>query len=129
MSDEATIIQAAKDHFEAMPDRPETVWANRDEKAATPRVEFQEGPIAQRPMGLDGASDARFLMQVTVVVEADTSTTEADQLAQSVISHFKVGTRISTAQVDKRPERGAPIPDDGEWRIPITIRLRVVLTS
>jgi hypothetical protein len=129
MSDEATIIQAAKDHFEAMSGRPTTVWANQKAIGDLPRVEFSEGPIAAPLIGLDGASNASFLFQVTVVTASGTYSAESDQLAQAIITHFAAGTRVSTAKVDARPARGTPFPDGDEWRLPITIRMRSILTN
>ena len=129
MSNEATIIQAAKDHFEAMGARPTTVWANQAAEAALPRVEFEHGPIAQETHSLAGDSLADFMFQITVVTKIGTSSGENDQIVQSVVDHFAVGSRISTATVHLRPAVGAPFLDGGEWRVPITVRMKAVLSA
>ena len=129
MSDEATIIQAAKDHFEGLGDRPSTVWANQAAKSDTPRVEFDHGPVAQSTATLAGHSRADFLFQISVVTEAGTSSGPSDKIVQSVIDHFSIGTRISNATVHLRPTIGAPFQDGSEWRVPVTVRMKAMLSA
>lgn len=124
MTDEATIINAAEEHFIALSDRPYTVWPNQKVEASTPRVEFSEGPVSNEPFALDGMARANFLFQVTVITEGGGRTKETRALTQSIIDHFKVGTDLAGAKVSKRPVKGAPYSDDSEWRQPITISVR-----
>lgn len=132
MTTEALIIQAAKDHFEAMSGRPTTLWTNENGEKSVPRVEFLEGPVDPRNLLLSGGADTDFLIQITVVTAAGGTegqgyTTESDALAQLIIGHFAAGTTFAGARVKQRPARGAGFPDDDEWRLPITIRLDAIL--
>lgn len=129
MSDEKTIIQAAKDHFEAMSGRSATVWANQAKIAELPRVEFEHGPIAQSTASLKGDSNADLMFQITVVTEDGKSSGTSDGIVQSVINHFRAGTRISDATVLLRPAVGAPFLDGSEWRVPVTIRMQAILSA
>lgn len=129
MTDEVTIIAAAEAHFEALASRPDTIWPNQNGEGNLPRLEFDQGPVNGRPFSLKGVTQTSFLFQVVVVSESGSRSAENRALAQQVIDHFKVGTKISTATVRKRPELGAPYPGQNEWRQPITISLRAHLAA
>lgn len=127
--DEKTILEAAELHFEALADRPDTIWPNQGNDGALPRLEFDQGPIIPADPAADSSSLTTFLLQATVVTETGSRSAENRDLAQQVVDHFRAGTEIGGAIVTKRPSRAAPYPDDNDWRQPITITLRARLAA
>lgn len=132
MSDEATMIAAARERIGQMTVDAGTVfrWPNEAETAATPRYEIQIGPVATRPVTLSGTNEATFLLQITAVTKSNQGTGQADRMAQRIIDRFPSGLAVDAGSwVARRPDRGAAIQDDAEYRVPVTVTIRALLNN
>ncbi len=119
-----SIKEALKLHLEVMPNRISTVWQNQGDDSKYPRLEVSDGPIANTTETLDGLTNSRGLLQVTVVVESGGYSTKANEYVQQIIDLFPVGQKIDRATIYEMPSPSSPITGDTEYRIPITIKYK-----
>lgn len=132
MSDESTIMAAARERLGQMTTDAGTVfvWPNEAGTTARPRFEVQLGPITTRPVTVSGTNEATFLLQITAVVDANTGTMQADRMAQRIIDRFPSGLAVDAGSwVARRPDRGAGIQEDAEYRVPVTVTIRALLNK
>lgn len=107
-------------------------WPNQTlAESAKPYLAVQHfrGAANRRgPKGTDG-HDHLGIFQVTVVVDQNSSTGTAHGIADAIAAAFPPASRLTFTggYIDLQSvETGPGIPDDGSWRVPVSIEYRAV---
>ncbi len=118
-------------HLEALPGVPTITWANKSASPDKPYLTTLHAPVSQINPTLDGSTptDNVGLWLVTVVVDGDTFTTEANSIAEDVKNHFRQGARIDATGgtvivVDRVAIVGGFHDQANNWNVPVRVTYR-----
>ena len=102
-------------------------WPNRSKPEKRPLLEVSFPEAARQGGALAGAADIEIIegmMAVIVVVDNDTHTTEANNIADQVATLFPEGTKISITNGEitlRLPDIKKGFEGNGQWRTPVMI--------
>lgn len=111
---------------------PVVVWANTTDAGSRPRVEVATAAQRNAPIHYDGAAQANLQtaeLVLTVVVSAATGEAESGPIVQDILSRFPSGLYIGDAVVSRLPEEKAPFQDGDEYRVPVVLPYRAIVTA
>jgi hypothetical protein len=132
MSDVTSIVAAARERLGQMAVDAGTVfvWPNETAPNSRPYLVFEPGPVNSQIVTLSRTAEVTILIQVTVAVDANTGTGQADRMVQRIIDRFPSGLAVDDGSwVDKPPVIGPSIQDDAEYRVPVTVTIRALLNN
>jgi hypothetical protein len=120
------VENALGEYLAGMDDCPPIAWPNKDYSGAVPYIEFRHAPNGRTDVTIDGGFvSSQGIVLLTVVVERDKFTNEANTLAWDIIARFPRGLRLDLDDgqvLIYQPTDLAPGFVDGVyWRQPVRV--------
>lgn len=113
MSNPAVIV-AIRDHLLAVPGLPDIIMPNDAKRVDTPFLTFDNGPIFNTPLHIDGEEFFDMRPNVAMHEEAGKFTHEGDAALWAVAQAFKIGTRIFLGTTEVARCLQTPVADSGQ---------------
>lgn len=126
-----SIDAALERHLLTLPGAPPIAWEDVSYTPTTGQAYLQVNQLRNNPIDhgiANGLREDRGILQITVVHPAGGGKVAALSLAHKVASHFPRLLRLSAADgvisIYKSPSVASGLPDDGWYRVPISISWR-----
>lgn len=124
-----SIRDALENHLKAMTPALPTSFENASFTPPTDGSAYQEAVLLPAnpivPMG-DMTYLEQGVFQVTVLYPLGEGTADAEERAEAIRSHFHRGLTLTVGGVStiitSVPTVAKGFPDDGQWRVPVSIR-------
>ncbi len=129
---EVEIVEALEGHLATMADLPAVAWLNSDEAgvpppSGAPYFSLSLARLRNNRVDISGNYHIkRGIFQVSVCTEEGIGDRTADALADAVVAHFPDDLRLDSIRIVELPSVGGPIPEGGEWRVPVSIYYEVL---
>lgn len=119
-------------HCKAADDWFPVVYPNKNDDRRRPKIYFENVVVSVTDRTMDGAAEVTVgYLQLTIVIERDAFTNEAEKMGDTIRRHFqypttKLDVTGGKIRVTKPPQplQGFPDKDATEYRIPVRIDYR-----
>lgn len=124
------IEKALRDYLIGMPNVPPICWPNRDMHQVRPVLIFDHSVTSRIGNGMDGVAIVQEgFIQVTALVKSGEFATEANSIADQVISRFAPKTKLALesggyVMIQSTRVSGAGYNDGPDFRLPVVITYR-----
>lgn len=122
------VLVAVRETLLGVSGLPTIIWPNEAAKVDPPYLTFDNGPLFSTPVTIDGEERFEFRPLVSIRIAGNTFTAAADVYIAAIQSAFKIGTIIEDGgseigRCDRTPLPDGGRPEDGLWRIDMTLRV------